>query len=85
MYCIRIISFKSNNNYVHLGTNILNKNIDYFKKYYKERWNAEIFFKHIKKNSSIDRITSHKLKTINNIILSSSINQLIIEKNIIRL
>jgi len=79
---IRIISFKSNNNYVHLATNIFNKkkNIDYFKKHYKERWNAEIFFKHIKKNSSIDRITSHKLKTINNIILSSSINQLIINK-----
>ena len=79
---IRIITFKSNNNYVHLATNILNKskNIDYFKKHYKDRWNVEIYFKHIKKNSSMNKITSHKLKTVNNIILASSINQLIIDR-----
>jgi len=81
---IRIISFKSNKDYVHLATNILskskNKNIDYFKKHYKERWGSEIFFKHIKKNSSVNKITSHKLKTVNNIILASSINQLIIDR-----
>ena len=42
--------------------------------------NVEIFFKHIKKNSSIDKITSHKIETVNNIIISSSINQLIIDR-----
>jgi hypothetical protein len=53
--------------------------------------NVEIFFKHIKKNSSINKITSQfhlnsisipsqKLNTINNIILSSSINQIIIDR-----
>jgi len=79
---IRIITFKSNNDYIHLASNIKNKkkNIDYFKNKYGNRWNVEIFFKHIKKNSSIDKITSHKLKTIDNIILSSSINQIIIDR-----
>lgn len=42
--------------------------------------NVELFFKHIKKNSSINKITSHKIETINNIIISSSINQLIIDR-----
>jgi hypothetical protein len=79
---IKIISFKSNNNYIHLATNIIKKNktIDYFKTKYGNRWNVEIYFKHIKKNSSINKITSHKLKTINNKILSSSINQIIIDR-----
>ena len=79
---IRIITFKSNNDYVHIATNIFNKkkDINYFKNKYGNRWNVEIYFKHIKKNSSINKITSHKLKTINNIILSSSINQIIIDR-----
>ena len=80
---IRIITFKSNKDYIHLASNLKhNKKRDdnYFKKQYGNRWNVEIFFKHIKKNSSIDRITTHKLESINNIILSSSINQIIISK-----
>jgi hypothetical protein len=79
---IRIITFKSNNDYVHIATNIFNKkkDINYFKNKYGNRWNVEIYFKHIKKNSSINKITSHKLKTVNNTILSSSINQIIIDR-----
>ena len=75
-------AYKSNNDYVQISTNILNKkkDINYFKNKYGNRWNVEIYFKHIKKNSSINKITSHKLLTINNIILSSSINQLIIDR-----
>ena len=42
--------------------------------------NVELFFKHIKKNSSINKITSHKIETVNNIIISASINQLIIDR-----
>jgi hypothetical protein len=67
---IRIITFKSNNDYVHIATNIFNKkkDINYFKNKYGNRWNVEIYFKHIKKNSSINKITSHKLKTVNIVI-----------------
>ena len=42
--------------------------------------NVELFFKHIKKNSSINKITSHKIEIVNNIVISSSINQLIIDR-----
>ena len=77
---IRIVSFKTKNEYINIATNINKKNVDYFKKKYGDRWNVEIFFKHIKKNSSINKITSHDLKTINNIILSASINQIIIDR-----
>ena len=77
---IRIISFKSKDKYIHLASNVKNNDIDYYKNKYGNRWNVEIFFKHIKKNSSINKITSHKLKTINNIIMSSSINQIIIDR-----
>jgi len=77
---IRVVSFKTKNEYIHLATTVKNKSVEYFKIKYGSRWNVEIFFKHIKKNSSIDKITSHKIETVNNIIISSSINQLIIDR-----
>lgn len=78
---IKVISFKSNNEYINLVSNIKKqKKIDFFKSKYGDRWNVEIFFKYIKKNSSIDKITSHNLKTINNVIMSASINQIIIDR-----
>jgi len=78
---IKVISFKSNGEYINLVSNIKKqKKIDFFKSKYGDRWNVEIFFKHIKKNSSIDKITSHNLKTINNVIMSASINQIIIDR-----
>jgi len=78
---IRIISFEtSKNNYISIATSILNKKkeINYFIKSYNNRWNVEIYFKHIKNNSSINNIKSHNINVINEIIKSSSINQLII-------
>lgn len=78
---IKVVSFMNKNEYINIATNIYKKkSIDYFKEKYGDRWNIEIFFKHVKKNSSITKITSHDLKTINNVILSASINQIIIDR-----
>ena len=75
---LRIITYKVKKSIIHLVTNILDKNIEYFKNAYNDRWDVEIMFKKLKNNTNIENIKIQNKDAINKKISCSSVILLII-------